>query len=92
VTGRVLTAEERRALRALIDQARRDALPAVCAYCGCEMVVNPSRPTQRFCSAAHRRYAWYRDTERGREQRREQNRRRYWASKLSSGDGDQVAT
>ena len=75
-----MTESERRALRHLINERKRELVAGLtCGYCGQDIEQNPSRPTKRFCSAAHRRYAWYRDTEKGREQTRERKRRRYAA-------------
>jgi hypothetical protein len=41
------------------------------------MPANPSRPAKRFCCDRCRKYAWYRETEKGREENRKRKRRAY---------------
>jgi hypothetical protein len=72
-----VTESERRTLRALVDQARRETITAqpICEFCGAEMEPHPKGSPKRFCSKSHRTQAFYR-TERGKEVHRLATRRR----------------
>ena len=62
-----MTAEERQALRAAIDEKRRQALPPVCARKGCPEPLQ--FPRRRFCSERCRRNHWRFETPQGRAYR-----------------------
>ena len=70
-----MTESERRALRALIDEAKRAALPPICARCGTEFEPHPLGLAKRYCSDRCRRRHWHEATERGRAYNAEKKRR-----------------
>lgn len=85
-----MTFEERAILRQKISDARQAIEQArdksgmgerECGYCGASF--QPRRWDQRFCTVAHRKGWWMRETETGRACKRAQGRRAYQRRKVA---------